>query len=439
VENVYCGAVEAVAKTVAFVRYRVVYHVANCSATARGIAMWLCGARVYDVHTAKFTATDVCVEHGRISRIEKAPVGAAAVVDLEGAFLLPGFIDCHVHICVDTASGDANNPWKDALPGTIALYAAGAAKRMLHCGITTAREVGGWDYHEIAVREAINAGWIEGPRLFCAGRILTQTTSTKPYFSGMYEECDGADEVRKGARKQLAHGADLIKIMASGAMTSTKYERADAIQYRPDEIRAAVEIAKDNFTHVAAHAHATDAIRYAAECGCGSVEHGTYGNEEVYGLMKKHGTFLVPTICVSTAMLNDARVSATLPQHIHDRYTGLRDMRVANIRLAHKLGVKIAMGTDVGTPGNHAGDNMQEPIMMVTHCNLTPAESIFAATYNPACLLGRETALGSIEPGKFADFIAVRDNPLENIETLRNVDFVMKEGQVFKNNRTASR
>lgn len=397
--------------------------------------MWLAGGQVYDVHNAKFTATDILVEDGQIIETGTAPKSTAEVVNLDGAFLLPGFIDCHVHICVDTASGDPNNPWKDALPGTIALWAAGAARRMLQCGITTAREVGGWDYHEIAVREAINAGWIEGPRLFCAGRILSQTTSTKPYFSGMYEECDGADEVRKGARKQLAQGADLIKIMASGAMTSTKYERADAIQYRPDEIRAAVEIATDNYTHVAAHAHATDAIRNAAECGCRSVEHGTYGNEEVYGLMKKHGTFLVPTICISSAMLNDERVSATMPKHIHDRYTGLRDMRIANISLANKLGVKIAMGTDVGTPGNHAGDNMQEPIMMVTHCGMSPEESIYASTWNPACLLGREDKLGSIEVGKNADIIAVAENPLENIETLRSVDFVMKDGRVFKHDR----
>ena len=397
--------------------------------------MWLKGGQVYDVHNGSFAASDILIENGLISKFGKAPVSGEDVIDLDGAYLLPGFIDCHVHICVDTTAADPNNPWRDALAGTVAIWAAGAAKRMLLCGITSAREVGGWDYHEIAVREAINAGKIEGPRLFCAGRILSQTTSTKPYFEGMYEECDGADEVRKGARKQLAHGADLIKIMASGAMTSTKYERADAIQYRPDEIRAAVEIATDNYTHVAAHAHATEAIRNAAECGCRSVEHGSFGNEEVYGLMKKHGTYLVPTICVSSAMLNDKRISANMPKHIHDRYTGLRKMRIANISLAHKMGVKIAMGTDVGTPGNHAGDNMQEPIMMVNDCRLSPAETIYASTWNPACLLGREESLGSIEMGKIADIIAVAENPLENIETLRDVNFVMKDGEVFKNDR----
>lgn len=397
--------------------------------------MWVKNGQVFDVHSGTFSTADIHIEKDRIAGLGKAPAGGENDVDLEGAFLLPGFIDCHVHICVNTRSSNPNNPWRDSLPGTIAIWAAGAAERMLHCGITSAREVGGWDYHEIAVREAINDGWIKGPRLFCAGRILTQTSSSTPYFKGMYEECDGPDEVRKAARKQLANGADLIKILATGALTSTKYERGDAIQLRPDEIRAAVEIAGDNYTHVAAHAHATEGIRNAAECGCRSVEHGTYGNEEVYGLMKKHGTFLVPTICVSAAIFNDPKIAENMPQHIYDRYTGLREMRVANISLAHKMGVKIAMGTDVGTPGNHAGDNMQEPIMMVTDCGMSPAESIYASTLNPAALLDRQDDLGSIEDGKLADIIAVPENPLDNIEALNDVFFVMKDGNISRNDR----
>jgi len=400
--------------------------------------MWIKNAQVLDVHNGIFVSKDIHIEDKKIVELGKAPAAGREDIDLDGAYLLPGFIDCHVHLCVNTHTGDPNNPWRDALPGTVAIWAAGAAERTLHCGITSARDVGGWDYHEIAVREAINDGWIEGPRLFCAGRILTQTTSTTPYFHGMYEECDGPDEVRKGARKQLAHGADLIKIMASGAMTSTKYERADAIQFTRAEIRAAVEIAKDNYTHVAAHAHATEAIRNAAECGCGSVEHGTYGNEEVYGLMKQHGTFLVPTICVSSAIFNDPEIAESMPQHIYDRYTGLRQMRIENISLAHRMGVKIAMGTDVGTPGNHAGDNMQEPIMMVNDCGLSPAESIYASTVNPARLLSRQDDLGSIENGKLADIIGVTENPLDNIESLNGVFFVMKDGHVSRNDRESA-
>jgi imidazolonepropionase-like amidohydrolase len=395
--------------------------------------MWIRNGQVYDVHAGAFEPADVRVEDGRIVELGQAPASADIAIDMGGAWLMPGFIDCHVHLCVNTSSADPNNPWRDALPGTVAIWAAEAARRTLLCGITTARDVGGWDYHEIAVREAIEAGWIAGPRLFCAGRILTQTTSSTPYFVGMYEECDGPEEVRKGARKQLAMGADLIKIMASGAMTSTKYERADAIQYRRDEISAAVEIATDNYTHVAAHAHATQAIVNAAECGCRSVEHGTYGDESVYGLMKQRGTFLVPTVCVTSAFMNDPDFAAGMPDHIFERYSGYRAIRVANISLAHRVGVRMAMGTDVGTPGNHAGDNMQEPVIMVNECGMSPAEAIYASTWNGACLLERESDIGSIEAGKVADIIAVPNNPLDEIETLRDVFFVMKDGLVYRN------
>jgi len=205
--------------------------------------MWLKGGRVYDHRKGGFRAADIRLDGTGIAEIGKAPRGAKGAIDLEGAYLLPGFFDCHVHITLDTTAADPNDPWGNALPGTIALHAARMAGKLLDCGITTAREVGGWDYHEIAVREAINAGHIPGPRLYCAGRLLSITTSTTAYYRGMYEEADGVEAVRAAARKQLSMGADLIKVMATGAITSTKYEKAEAIQYRLEEIRAAVEIA----------------------------------------------------------------------------------------------------------------------------------------------------------------------------------------------------
>ena len=400
--------------------------------------MWLKGGMIYDVHAGAFQRTDIRIEQGRIAALGAKAPRAGDIVDCDGAYLLPGFFDCHVHICVNTESGDPNNPWRDALPGTVAIWAARAARRMLMCGITTAREVGGWNYHEIAVREAIEAGWIEGPRLFCAGRILTMTSSSTPYYVGMYEEADGPAEVRRAARKQLANGADLIKILASGAMTSTKYEKAEAIQYRPDEIRAAVEIAEDNFTHVAAHAHATEAIRNAVEGGCRSIEHGTYGTEELYALMAERGTFLVPTLCVAPAMLGDERIASRMPPHIHRRYLESHEVRLANLRLAQRHKVRIAMGTDVGTPGNHGGDNMQELEVMVNKAGMAPADAIHAATWNAACLLGMDGTLGSPEEGKIADVIAVENDPLADISALRGVFFVMKEGRVYRDDRAAA-
>jgi imidazolonepropionase-like amidohydrolase len=395
---------------------------------------WLDDCRVYDVHAGTFRRGAIRIENRRIADItDRAAPHEASRIDLGGQYLLPGFFDCHVHICMRTEAADANDVWRGALPGTIAIYAAEAAKRMLHAGITTARDVGGWDYHEIAVREAINSGLIEGPRLHCAGKLLTITSSTTPYYRGMYEEADGPYEVRKAARRQLAMGADLIKMLVTGALTSSRYERADAIQYRPEEIRAAVEIAEDNYTYVAAHAHALQGIRNAVEAGCRSIEHGSYGDEAVYRLMAERGTFLVPTVCIMPAMFSDAKFAASVPDHIRERYRAAHETHVGNLRLAHRCGVTIAMGTDAGTPGNHCGRNMLEMQVMVEKGGLSPAEAIRAATLNAARLMRLDADLGAIEPGKIADLIALPENPLDDISALFNVRFVMKEGRIVRN------
>ena len=395
--------------------------------------MWLAGGHLFDIETGAFRAGDILVERGRITGIGRAPAGGDRI-DMEGRWLLPGFIDNHVHITLDTRVAAGNNIWRDALPGTIALHAAWNARNLLTCGITTARDVGGWDYHEIAVREAIDAGLIEGPRLFCAGRILSITSPTSPYYPGMYEEVDGPEEVRKGARKQLAMGADLIKVLATGAVNSSKRERADAIQLRPDEITAAVEIAHDNFTHVAAHAHATEGIRNAILGGCRSIEHGTWASDETRRLMLEHGTFLVPTFCTAHAFLKDPVFAERALPHVRERYATLEAIRREQLAKARKAGVRIAMGTDAGTPGNHCGDNMQEVVLMVEKCGFSPVEAIRCATANGAELLERAD-LGAIAEGKAADIIAVPRDPLADIGVLHEVDLVMKDGRVFRDDR----
>src|SRR5262249_2975860 len=330
---------------------------------------------------------------------------------------------------------DANNPWRDALPGTIAIFAAQAARKTLMCGITTARDVGGWDYHEIAVREAIDTGCIPGPRLSCSGRILTITSSTTPYYVGMYEEADGPDAVRHAARKQLARGANFIKLLATGAVTSTKYERADAIQYRRDEIAAAVEIARDNFTYVAAHAHALEGIRNAVACGCRTIEHGSFADEEVCRQMAAAGCWLVPPLCTGPAMFRDSAFASRVPPHICERYQESHTIRTRNMAIARKCGVKVAMGTDVGTPGNHAGDNMQELEVMVSEAKFSPQEAIRSATLEAARMMRIDKDLGTIEPGRLADVIAVAGNPRADISSMRRVFFVMKEGRIYRNDR----
>jgi imidazolonepropionase-like amidohydrolase len=396
---------------------------------------WLVNGNLIDVRTGRIEPAHVAIDHGRITEVSKALPAKinGPVTDLAGAYLLPGFIDCHVHICVDTYNPDATYGWAGALPGTIALFAAQAARRMLLAGVTTARDVGGWDYHEIAVREAIRQGWIEGSRLICAGRILSITSSSTAYYRGMYEEADGPDAVREAARKQFAHGAQFIKLLATGAVTSTEYESPMATQYRPAEIRAAVEVARDQLSYVAAHAHSPDGIRNAVEAGCHSIEHTVYGNEEVYRLMATHGTYLVPTLCASQAMFSDPNFSGKVTQHIRERYRAIKETHAENIRTARRLGVKIAMGSDAGTPGNHCGDNMQELETMVKDAGFSTLAAIQAATVDAAAMMRIDDRLGDIAPGKIADLIALKANPLDDIGALRRVEFVMKDGRIAKN------
>ena len=394
--------------------------------------MLLTNANIYNVETGEFTLGHLLIEKGHITEIGPGAASQSQSIDMEGSYLLPGFVDAHVHLCVDTYNPDPSRPWLDAQPATIALWAARAAYRTLLCGVTTIREVGGWDYHEIAIRDAVNAGSIAGPQIFCSGKIISMTSSSTPYFPGMYEEADGPDEVRKAARKQLAHGADFIKILASGAMTSSKNERADAVQLRPDEIQAAVDIARDNFTHVASHAHASEAIINSVQCGCASIEHGSFGDEKAYKLMAKAGTYLVPTLCVHPGLLDDEAFARQTPAHIRERYSSLKATRIGNLKLARNLGVPVVMGTDVGTPGNHAGNNLLEIKLMVHEVGYSPQDALLASTLSGADLLGRAADFGSLEIGKRADLVALRGNPLTDIEAVDSLDFVMKGGVVYR-------
>jgi imidazolonepropionase-like amidohydrolase len=403
------------------------------------MSTWVRGGQVYDVHDAVYRRRDIEMADGRVARLvdQGRPLADDTVIDVDGAWLWPGLIDMHVHITLPTEAANPDNPWRGRLPGEIAIYAAKAAERTLMGGITTAREVGGWDYHEIAVRSAINRGLIKGPRLFCAGRLLSITTATAAYYPGMYEVADGPEAVRAAARKQLAHGADFIKVMATGAITSSEYEDARAIQYTLDELKAAVAVATENYKYVVAHAHACAGIRNAALAGCRSVEHGSFGDEDAYSLMAERGTYLVPTLCVVSAMLADNEVSAGLPAHIHRRYIDFDDIHVANAALARRTGVTIAMGTDAGTPGNHHGDNTQELVSIVRRSGMTAHEAVVASTMSAARALGRETDLGSLDVGKFADLVGFREDPIAAIERVRDVRLVVKSGEVMRDDLRA--
>jgi imidazolonepropionase-like amidohydrolase len=391
--------------------------------------LWLVGGQVLDVESGRLRRAAIGIEGQTISAVEEArsPGPGDSVLDVSGCYLLPGLIDCHVHLAMPTEEADpsAVAAWPDAM---IAIYAMKAAERTLLGGVTTARDCGGWNYVEMSVRRAIERGWCIGPRLFLAGRLLSITTGGVDYYPGMYEVANGPEEVRTAARRQLARGADFIKVMATGAMLSPENEDARAIQFTLEELKAAAEIARDNFKHMAAHAHACQGILNAVEAGADSIEHGTYADERALRLMAERKVTLVPTFCATTSMLHDPKVSASMPPHLHERLVASREIRQQMVRQAHRLGVPIAMGTDAGTPGNHHGDNVDEAIAMVEESGLTPAESLRASTLTGARLLRQQDKLGSLAPGKFADIIAVRENPLDDIRALKRLALVMKGG-----------
>ncbi|MBX6321105.1 MAG: amidohydrolase family protein [Rhodospirillaceae bacterium] len=395
---------------------------------------WLTGGYVYDVEAGTYKPHDVLVQDGRIAALEPhgtAPEGDARIA-LGGAHLLPGLIDCHVHLTMPSEETDPA-AWARRSDAAVALYAAKAAERTLLAGVTTVRDVGGWNYVEMAVRAAIEDDLYPGPRLFLAGRLLSITTATVEFYPGMYEVANGPAEVRAAARRQLAMGADLVKVMATGAMLSARQEDAHAIQYTREEIEAAAEIAHDNLKHLAAHAHAARGVANAVEAGADSIEHGTFADAAVLERMAVKGVFLVPTNCAFTLMQRDDRAMDSLPPFLRERLMANREIHRQAVALAHRLGVPIAMGTDAGTPGNHHGMNAEECVLMVEEVGMTPREAIRCATLNPARLLRQEEHLGSIAVGKHADIVGFRGAPAEDIREIRFPVFVMKAGTVWRN------
>ncbi len=393
----------------------------------------LVGGQVIDVRTGEVSRLDVLVAGERIAQL--AAPGEAGPdqtdVDVSGLFLLPGMIDCHVHLVMRGEDADpaANASRSDE---EIRAHAALAAEITLLGGVTSVRDVGGWNYVEMAVRGDIEQGRRIGPRLVLAGRLLSMPTEAVEYYPGMYELATGTEAVAWAARRQRARGADMIKVMATGAMLSPEGEDARTPQFSQEEMRAAVGVAGESGGHVAAHAHALAGVRNAVLAGVRSIEHGTYADEDALGLMAERGVFLVPTFSPWTSVREDHAAVNAMPEHIRARLSEAHETHAGMVRSAAKLGVPIAMGTDAGTPGNHHGANALECVAMVEEGGLSPGASVRAATLDAACLLGRESEVGSIEPGKLADIIGIRASPFQDITALTDVAFVMKGGQLVK-------
>jgi imidazolonepropionase-like amidohydrolase len=348
-------------------------------------------------------------------------------LDLGGQFALPGLIDAHVHL---SGSGEADSQFR-AEDGAMALKILSNAQKNLAAGITTVRDLGGWNELEFLVREWIQRGKFAGPRLCLAGRFISITEAGADYYEGMYRVADGVDEIRKAVREQVKHGADLIKIGVTGAVL-VESGVPGATHFNQDEIQALVEEAGKFGRRVAAHAHGADGIRKALEAGVHTIEHGTYLYQDPASIqwMAEHGIFLVPTLKVGWDIIQAH--DANIPEWILAKNKATQGEAELSLKMAYEAGVPIAMGSDVGTPLNVHGENGLEIYWMGQAC-MSAMDAIVAATGNAARALGWEVWMGTLEPGKVADLILLDSNPLDDLRVLadkEHLQFVMKDGRI---------
>jgi imidazolonepropionase-like amidohydrolase len=391
------------------------------------------------VGTSPREKASVLIAGERVASVQAgwATPAGAKVIDLRTSTVMPGFIDSHTHI---TGEGTGNaivgavteTPLDHAVRSTV------YARRTLEAGFTTIRNVGADGGADVALKRAIESGLVAGPRIWTARTTLSITGGhgdqgglrpdlwvAPTWMDGII---DSADEARKAVRYQHKYGADLIKITATGGVLSIGAS-GDAQQFTDEEMRAIVEAAHLLGMKVAAHAHGKAGIHAAIRAGVDSIEHGTYGDAESFKLYKERGTYLVPTILAGKTVAE----MATIPGHFHPTVQ-VKAARIGPLiqdmfKQAYAAGVKIAFGTDSGV-SNH-GENAREFGYMV-EAGMPAAEAILAATRNAADLLGAADRVGSLQPGRFADVIAVAGNPFMDISELRRVTFVMKGGKILK-------
>ena len=384
----------------------------------------------------------ILVQDGRITAVgANVPVPAgASIVDLSGETVLPGFIDAHVHLASHViGDGDWQHAGLTELPSQTALLGAAHAQQTLEGGFTTVRVVGSANFGDVALRNAINAGWIQGPRIVAAGISFgirgghcDGTNGLQPYALGReggveVGVADGVEEVRNAVRYAVKYGADVIKICATGGVLSLT-DSAGVQQYTEEEMRAIVETATQLDRRVAAHAHGTAGIKAAVRAGVTSIEHGSILDAEAVQLMKQKGTWLVPTLLAGFTVESLA-TAGRLPPPIAAKALAIAPRMHNSFKLALDGGVKIALGTDAGVMKH--GTNAREFELMV-RWGMTPMQAIVAGTLSGATLLGLEREIGTIAAGKRADIVGVRGDPLQDITVLQHVDFVMKDGKTFK-------
>lgn len=386
----------------------------------------LSGARIIDGTGAEpVRGRSVVVEKGVITAVvedARAPRGNG--VDLAGHTLLPGLINCHVHLCFG-AEADPVRPLREEPLALTAIKALLRARETARAGVTTVRDLGGREYVEIALRRAIQEGLVDGPRIVAAGRPVCMTGGHGHWLG---READGPDDARKAVREQLKAGADVIKIIATGGVMTPGVEPGSP-QLTLEEMRAAIEEARKAGRRTAAHAMASSGISDAIAAGITSIEHGIYLTEEIVAHMRRDGTFLVPTLNAPAAIASGG-LAAGIPEFMVRKSEVVVPAHVASFQLAHRAGVRIAAGADSGTPLNSHGSLLPELTLMVKY-GMTPLEAIRAATVTAADCLGLAEVTGRVAPGYAADLIAVAGDPAERIEALADLKLVLVSGRVL--------
>jgi imidazolonepropionase-like amidohydrolase len=399
-----------------------------------------CG-QLFDSRAAKLVgAHTVVTADGKVAQVltGAAAVPGATIVDLAGHTCMPGWIDLHVHL--DGQQNPRSYEERFRLDDAeVALQSVVYAKRTLLAGFTTVRDLGGTV--TLKLRDAINKGLVEGPRVYAAGKSIATTGGHADPTNGMNARLsaavgtpgptegviNGPEDARQAVRQRYKEGSDVIKITATGGVLSYA-KSADAPQFTVEEVRAIVGAAKDYGFRVAAHAHGKEGMKRAIEGGVTSIEHGTYMDEEIFALMKKHGTWYVPTITAGRFVAEKAKEPGYLPEIVRPKAERIGAQIQDTFGKAYRAGVKIGFGTDMGVAPH--GDNAVEFGYMV-EAGMPPAQALQAATLNASQVLGVGD-IGELAQGFRADVVAVPGDPLADIALTRKVDFVMKDGVIYR-------
>ncbi|MCH2057847.1 MAG: amidohydrolase family protein [Thalassotalea sp.] len=383
------------------------------------------------------------IKDGKVVEIKKGFVDAKRVdknaefIDLSDSFVMPGLMDMHVHLQGELGPNNDSESLRMSKP-LMQMRSQMFAMKIMEAGFTTVRDVGSSPQEMYGLRDAINKGWVDGPRIIAAGGVgitggHNDVSGVSPELMEFHDHsnktvCNGPFDCRRAARHTIKYGADLIKITSTGGVLTDR-ATGTGQQMEMDELKEVVLAAKRMGRKVASHAHQEDGIIAALEAGVASIEHGTYASEKAHKLFKETGAYLVPTLLAGETVLQMAKNTNVLSESQKAKAIKVGTDMKGNFAKAVKAGVKIAFGTDSGVSKH--GINAQEAVLM-HNAGMSAMNVIKSATVNAADLIDMTDSLGTLEPGKYADIIATNGSPLKNIEELLDVDFVMKGGKVIK-------